>query len=156
MESSQRSFYSELFHQDNKYSTYLWHDMVTLLLLFHAMFLFTKVDMLAQQEPYVCPLGIYTPGSYGQPHWELLGTLPKPSILQSKAIFSSWTRGNSVSVCVWFGPRVMSSLENTMYLHGDFITPCRQQSERSQGFVFQVPTAMTMASADSVCSKTHT
>lgn len=108
--------------------------MVMLLLIFHSIFVFTKVDMLAQQESYVCPLVIYAPGSYRQPHWELPGTLPKTSILQSKAIFSSWTRGNSVSARVWFGPSVMSSLENTLYLHGDFITPygqCSQNAHRN-------------------------
>lgn len=105
--------------------------MIMLLLIFHNIFVFTKVDTLAQQEPYVCPLAIYTPGSYRQPHWELLGTQPKTSILQSKAIFASWTRGNSVSVRVWFGPSVMSSSENTMYLRGDFITPYGQQSQNA-------------------------
>lgn len=110
---------------------YLWHDTVMLLLIFHFIFVFTKVDTLAQQESYVCPLAIYTPGSYRQPHWELPGTLPKTSIPQSKAIFSSWTRGNSVSACVWFGPSVMSSLENTLYLHGDFVTPFGQRSQNA-------------------------
>lgn len=105
--------------------------MVMLLLIFHSIFVFTKVDMLAQQESYVCPLAIYTPGSYTQPHWELLGTLPKTSILQSKAIFSSWTRGNSDSAHVWFGPSVMNSSENTVYLRGDFITPYGQQSQNA-------------------------
>lgn len=105
--------------------------MVVLLLIFHSIFVFTKVDILAQQESYVCPLAIYTPGSYRQPHWELPGTLPKTSILQSKAIFSSWTRSNSVSACVWFGPWVMSSLENTLYLHGNFVTPYGQWSQNS-------------------------
>lgn len=90
-----------------------------------------RLIMLAQQEFYVCPLAIYTPGLYRQPHWELPGSLPKTSILQSKEIFSSWTRGNSVSACVWFGASVMSSLENTLYLHGDFITPYGQWSQNA-------------------------
>lgn len=40
---------------------YCWHDTFLTLLIFHSMFVFTKVDMLAQWESYVCPLAIYSP-----------------------------------------------------------------------------------------------
>lgn len=39
---------------------YCWHETLLPLLIFHFMIVFTKVDMLAQWESYLCPQVIYS------------------------------------------------------------------------------------------------